>query len=163
MSGSRWGITPSWLSGSWRSSLYSSSVYSYHLFLISSASIRSIPFLSCTVPFSTWNVALISTIFLHRCLVFPILLFSSTSLCFSFKKSYLYLLAILWNSAFSWAYLSLSLLTFASSLLSAICKVSSDNHFASLHFFYFGMVLLTASCIMLWTSFHSSGTSVHHL
>ena len=36
MSGSRWGITPSWLSGSWRSLLYISSVYSCH-FLISSA------------------------------------------------------------------------------------------------------------------------------
>ena len=46
MPGSRSGITPSWLSGSWRSFLYSSSVYSYHLFLISSASVRSIPFLS---------------------------------------------------------------------------------------------------------------------
>ena len=33
MSGSRWVITPSWLSGSWRSVLYSSSVYSWHLFL----------------------------------------------------------------------------------------------------------------------------------
>ena len=33
MSGSRWMITPSWLSGSWRSFLYSSSVYSCHLFL----------------------------------------------------------------------------------------------------------------------------------
>ena len=43
MSGSRWVITPSWLSGSWRSFLCSSSVYSYHLFLISSASVRSIP------------------------------------------------------------------------------------------------------------------------
>ena len=32
MSGSRWVITPSWLSGSWRSFLYSSSVYSCHLF-----------------------------------------------------------------------------------------------------------------------------------
>ena len=31
MSGSRWMITPSWLSGSWRSFLYSS-VYSCHLF-----------------------------------------------------------------------------------------------------------------------------------
>ena len=40
MSGSRWVITPSWLSGSWRSFLYSSSVYSCHLFLISSASVR---------------------------------------------------------------------------------------------------------------------------
>ena len=34
MSGSRWVMTPSWLSGSWRSFLYSSSVYSCHLFLI---------------------------------------------------------------------------------------------------------------------------------
>ena len=40
MSGSRWVITPSWISGSWRSFLYSSSVYSYHLFLISSASVQ---------------------------------------------------------------------------------------------------------------------------
>ena len=35
MSGSRWVITSSWLSGSWRSFLYSSSVYSCHLLLIS--------------------------------------------------------------------------------------------------------------------------------
>ena len=50
MSGSRSMITPSWLSGWWRSFLYSSSVYSCHLFLISSASFRSIPFLSFIVP-----------------------------------------------------------------------------------------------------------------
>jgi len=37
MSGSRWVITPLWLSGSWRSFLYSSSMYSCHLFLICSA------------------------------------------------------------------------------------------------------------------------------
>ena len=46
MSGSRWVIIPSWLSGSWRSFLYSS-VYSYHLFLIPSASVRSISILYC--------------------------------------------------------------------------------------------------------------------
>ena len=40
-SGSRWVITPSWLSGSWRSFLYSSSLYSCHLFLISSASVAA--------------------------------------------------------------------------------------------------------------------------
>ena len=40
MSGSRWVITPLWLSGSWRSFLYSSSVHSCHLFLISSASVK---------------------------------------------------------------------------------------------------------------------------
>ena len=39
MSGSRWVITSSFLSGSWRSCLYHSSVYSCHLFLISSASV----------------------------------------------------------------------------------------------------------------------------
>ena len=50
MSGSRGVIIPSWLSGSWRSFLYSFSVYPCHLFLISSASVRSLPFLSfiCT-------------------------------------------------------------------------------------------------------------------
>ena len=43
-------ITPSWLSGSWISFLYSPSVYSHHFFLISSASVRSIPFPSFFVP-----------------------------------------------------------------------------------------------------------------
>ena len=42
MSGSRWVITPSWLSGSLRSLLYSSFVYSWHLLLISSAFVRSL-------------------------------------------------------------------------------------------------------------------------
>jgi len=42
MSGSRWVITPSWLSGSWWSFLYTSSAYSCHLFLVSSAFGRSL-------------------------------------------------------------------------------------------------------------------------
>ena len=50
MSGSRWVITPSWLPWLWRSFLYSSSVYSCHLFLISSASVRSLPYLSFINP-----------------------------------------------------------------------------------------------------------------
>ena len=45
---------------------------------------------------------------------------------------------------------------FASRLFSAICKASSDNHFAFLHFFCLGMVLITASCTMSQTSNHSS-------
>ena len=45
ISGSRWVITPLWLFESWRAFLYSSSVYSCHLFLKSSASVRSVPFL----------------------------------------------------------------------------------------------------------------------
>ena len=60
--------------------LYSSSVYSCHLFFISSASVRSIPFLSFIEPIFAWNVPLVSLIFLKRSLVFPILLFSSISL-----------------------------------------------------------------------------------
>ena len=36
--------------------------------------------------------------------------------------------------------------------LSAICKVSSDNHFSMLHFFFLGMVLITNSCTMLQIS-----------
>ena len=47
MSGSRWVITPLWLSCSWRSFLYSSSVYSRHLFLISSASVAAKSLQSC--------------------------------------------------------------------------------------------------------------------
>ena len=102
MSGSRWVITPSWLSGSWRSFLYSTFVYSCHLFLISFASVRSIPFLSFTVHMFSWNVPLVSLITLKRSLVFPILLFSSISLHWSPRKAFLSLLAILWNSAFKW-------------------------------------------------------------
>ena len=47
-------------------------------------------------------------------------------------------------------------LPFASLLFSALCKTSSDNHFAFLHFFFLGMVLIPASYTMSWTSFHSS-------
>ena len=88
MSGSRWVITSSWLSGSWGSFLYSSSVYSCHLFLIHSASVRSISFLSI-VPIFSWKVSLVSLIFLKRSLVFPILLFSSISLHWSPRKTLL--------------------------------------------------------------------------
>ena len=102
MSGSRWVIIPSWLSGLWRSFLYSSSVYSCYLFLISSASVRSIPFLSFTELIFVWNVPLVRLIFLKRSLVFPILLFSSISLHWSLRKAFLSLLAILWKSAFKW-------------------------------------------------------------
>ena len=64
MSVSRWVITPLWLSASWRSFLGHFSVPSCHLFLISSASFRSIQFLSYIVPIFSWNVPLVSLIFL---------------------------------------------------------------------------------------------------
>ena len=70
MSSCRWVTTPSWLSGSLRHFLYSSSVYSCH-FLLSSAFVRSLLFLSFIVHILVWNVSLISLIFLKKSLVFP--------------------------------------------------------------------------------------------
>ena len=89
-------------------------------------------------------------------LVFPILLFSSTSLHCLFRKAFLSLFAILWNSAFKWVYLSFSPLLLASLLCTVLCKASSDNHFAFLHFFFQRMVLIPAFCTMSQTSIHSS-------
>ena len=121
MYGSRWVITPLWLSGSLRP-FYSSFVYSCHLFLVSSASVSSIQFLSFIVSIFAWNVPLVSLIFLKRSLVFPILLFSSISLHWSLRKAFLSLLAILWNSALRQIYifpfsLCLSLLFFCQLLV----------------------------------------------
>ena len=136
------------VSGSLISFLHNS-VYYYHILLISSDSVRSISFLSFIEPVFAWNVPLVSLIFLKRSLVFPILLLSSISLHWSLRKAFLS--AILWNSAFIWVYLSFSSLPFTSLLFSATCKVSSDNHFAFLHFFFLWMVLITASCTVSWT------------
>ena len=86
--------------------LYSSSVYSCYLFLISSASVRSILFLCFIVPIFACNVPLVSLIFLKRCLVFPILLFSSISLHCLVRKAFLSLLAVFWDSAFRWSIFS---------------------------------------------------------
>ena len=65
MSGSRWVIIPSWISGYWRSFLYSSSVYYLHLFLIHSASVKSVPLLFFILTIFAWNVPLVSLIFLN--------------------------------------------------------------------------------------------------
>ena len=137
MFGSRWVSTLLWLSGSLRPFLYSSSVHSCHLFLISSAYFRSILSLSFIVPIFAWNVSLVSLIFLKRSLVFSILLFSPISLHYSLKKPFVSLLAI-WNSAFKWVYLSFSPLPLASLIFSAICKASSENHFAFFAFLFLG-------------------------
>ena len=142
MSGSRWVITPLWLFGSWRYFLYSSFVYSCRLFLISSASVRPLPFLSfINKPVFAWNVPLVCLIFLKRSLSFPFYCFP-LFLCIDCWGRLSYLLAILWSSAFKWVYLSLSPLRFTSLLFTAICKASSDNRFAFLHFFSLGMLLI---------------------
>ena len=136
ISGSRWVITPSWLSGSWRSFLYSSSISYCHLFLVSSASVRSISFLSFIELIFAWNSHLVSLIFLKRILVFPILLFSSISLHWSVRKSFLSLLAILWNSTFKWVYLSFSPLHLVFLLFSSICKAFFRQPFCLFAFLF---------------------------
>ena len=62
---------------------------------------------------------------------------------YSLKPCIQMVIAFLFSFAFSF-----------SSFLS-YCKASSDNHFAFLHFFFLGMVLITASC-MSQTSIHIS-------
>ena len=66
------GSTPSWLSGSLTSFLYSSSVYSCHLFLVSSASVRSLPFLSFIVPLVA--PILLSNLYFLQFYYFPLIL-----------------------------------------------------------------------------------------
>ena len=119
--------------------------YSCHLFLISSASVRSIPFLSCIEPIFAWNVHWVSLIFLKRSLVFPILFFP-LFLCTDRwgRLSYLCLLFLgtLHSNGYIFPFLlCLSMILFYSQL----CKASSDNHLAFLHLFFLGMVLTTAS------------------
>ena len=153
MFGSRWVITPSWLSGSWRSFLYSSSLYSCHLFLISSASVRSIPFLSFIEPIFAWNVP---SNFLEEISSLSHSIISLYFFALITEEGFFSLLAILWNSGFKWVYLSFSPLLFASLLFIAIFKASSDNNFAFLHFFSMGMVLIPVSCTMSQASVHNS-------
>ena len=74
LSSSRRVTMPSWLSGSLKPLLYSS-LYPCYLFLISSASVKSLRFLSFIMPILAWNVPLGSPILLKRSLTFPILLF----------------------------------------------------------------------------------------
>ena len=91
MSSSRWVNTPSWLSGSLRPFLYRSYVYSSHLFLISSASVRFLPFLSLIVPNFAWNIPLLSLIFWKRCLFHSIVFFFFFFSCVAHLRSFVYL------------------------------------------------------------------------
>ena len=129
-------------------------MYSSHLFLISPVSARSLLFLSFIMPTFGQNVPLISSIFLTRSLVFPLLLFSSSFIHFSLKNSFFSLHAVLWKYVFSWIHLSLCPLLFESLLSLVICQASSDNHFSFL--LLFGVVLFVAFCTVLRTSVHSS-------
>ena len=123
--------------------MYSSSVYSCDLFLISSAFVRSLPFLSFIMPILASNVPLIYPIFLKRFLVFSFP-FSPLFLCIVQLRRPSYFSLLFSGSLYSVGYIFPFLPLPLPSLLSlAVCKTSSGNHFAFLHFFSFEMVLVT--------------------
>ena len=147
ISGSRWEITASWLSGSWRSFLYIYSVYSCHLFLISPVSVRSIPFLSFIEPIFALNFPLVSLIFLKRSLLSHSIVFLYffaliTEEGFLISPSYSLELCIQMSISFLFSF------AFGFSIFTAICKTSSESHFPFLRFFFLGMVLLPVFCMM---------------
>ena len=148
LSGSRWVIIPLWLSGSGGSFVYSSSMYSCHLFLRSSASLGPYHFcpllcscfMECPLVFSICFPYFFALIPEEGFLISPCY---SLELCTQMFASFL--------SSFAFRYSSFS----------AVCK--ADNHFAILHAFFLGMVLITDSCTMSWISVHRSvkGVFVH--
>ena len=90
------------------------------------------------------NVPLVSLIFLKWSLFFPILLFSSI-LCIDHWGRLSYLSLLYFGTLHSDGITFLFFFVFHFSSFSAICKASSDKLFAFLHFFFLGMVLITAS------------------
>ena len=154
MSGYRWVITALCLSGSWRSLLYNSSVYSYHFLLISSASVRSIPFLSFIEPIFAWCSLVISNVLeeisslSHSVVLYFFALITEegfvTSPCYSLELSIQMDISFLFSFAFSF------------SSFSALWKASSDNHFAFLHFFSWRWSWPLPPVQCHWTSIYSS-------
>ena len=129
MSGSRWVTPPSWLSGSLRPFLYSSSVYSYHFFLISSASVRSIPSVLYWAHLCMkWSLGISGFLeelsSLSHSVVFLYFFVLITEEGFLISPCYFL------EPAFKWVYLSFSPLPLASLLFSAICTAYLDSHFA---------------------------------
>ena len=156
MSGFMWVITPFWLSGTWRSFLYSSSVYHCHLFLISSASVRSISFLSFIEPIFAWNVPLVSLIFLKRSLVFPFYCF----LLFLYTDHWgrlSYLSLLFFGTMHSDGYIFPHLLFFLLLSFSQLfVRPPQTAILLLLHFFFMGMILIPVSHPRSWISVHSS-------
>ena len=153
---------------------------SSYFFLCSSTQLSSIqPLSSARLFVSTWTAAhqaslsitnsqsilklmfieLSSLIFLKRSLVFPILVFSSISLHWSLRKGLSYLSLLFCELRLQ---IGISFL-FTSLLFTAICKASSESHFAFLNFFFLGMVLIPVSCTMSWTSAQSSSCTLSDL
>ena len=132
------------------------SFFSCHLFLNSLAFVRLLFLSNLYRAYPCMNVVLIVPIFLKGCLVFPTLLFSSISRHCSFKKAFLSLLAILWNSAFSWyifPFLPCLLLLFFPQIFVRPPQTAILPACVS---FSLGCFLVTDSFTVLQTSIHSS-------
>ena len=127
--------------------------YSCHLFLISCASVRTISVLycahlcmKCSLGFSDF----LEISSLSHSIVLLYFLALITEEGFLISPCYSLELCIRVGVSF------FSPLPFAFLLFSAICKASSDNYFAFLHFFFLEVVLIIDFCTMSWTSIHSS-------
>ena len=136
--------------------LHSSSVYSCHLFLIFSASVGlciiSVLYcahlcMKCSLGISNFLEEISS---LSHSIVFLYFFVLITEEGFLNSPCYSLELRIQIGISFLFSFV------FASLLFTAICKASSGSHFAFLHFFSIGMVLIPVSCTMSRTSIHSS-------
>lgn len=132
----------------WKFSLFTA-VYFCHL-LISSASVRSKPFLSFIKPIFAWNVHDVSN-------------FLEEISSLSHSVVFLHFFSLIAEEGFlispccslEFCIQMLIPFLFTSLLFIAICKASSDSHFAFLHFFSMGMVLIPVSCTVSRISVHS--------
>ena len=150
--------------------LYSSSVYSCHLFLISSASVRSITFLSIIESIFAWETILGISNFLEEIsnLSHSIVFLNFFALITEegFLISPCYSLELCIQMLIS---LELCIQMLVSFLFSFAFRFSSFHScllrqpFAFLHFFFLGMVLIPVSCTTSGTSIHSSSGTLSDL
>ena len=131
-------------------------MYSCHLFLMSSAYVRSIPLLSFIEPVFARNVPLVSLIFLKRSLVFPFLLFSSYFFALIAEEGSLISL-LFFGTLHSDAYFFPFLLLL---FLELFVRPPQTAILLFLHFFSMGMVLIPVSCTVSRTSVHSSSSAL---
>ena len=132
-------------------------MYPCHLFLISSASVRSISFLSFTVPIFAWKYSLGISNFPEEISTLPhSIVFLYFLALFSLEG---FLISRCYSSEFCiYGYIFPFLLCLFFLFFSQLFVRPPQT--AILHFFFLGMVLITTTfCTMLWTSIHrSSGT-----
>ena len=152
--------TPLWSSRSLRPFCYSSSVYSCHFSLISSVSVlttfalyHACPFKKCSLDISNFleEISSIShsTVFLYFFFIVHLR-----------RPSYLYLFfyGTLHSVRYIFPFLPCFVLLFFPQLFVKPPQIIS--HFAFLHFFLFGVILVTTSCTRLRNSVHSASVTL---